>query len=156
MACSGIERGVSEYDYAGWVRNRPVEVVKGLKVDLPIPAHAEIVLEGEFIPPGPESRIEGPFGEWWGYYGGKAKLKPIVKVKAVSHRNDPIIMGGPPLLPVDHDFARGIINAAELWNDLDNHFPGIKGVWLSPEARVGTMVIVSVDQQFPGHAKHVA
>ncbi|MBI4331313.1 MAG: UbiD family decarboxylase [Chloroflexi bacterium] len=157
MACSGIPRGVSEYDYAGWVRNRPVEVVRGLKTGLPIPAGAEIALEGEYISPEvDEGRIEGPFGEWWGYYGGKPRLKPIVRVKAVYHRDHPIIMGGPPLLPIDQDYARGIINGAEMWNDLDRHFPGIKGVWLTPEARIGTMCVVSVEQQFPGHARHVA
>ncbi|MBI4331309.1 MAG: UbiD family decarboxylase [Chloroflexi bacterium] len=155
-ACSGIPRGLSEYDYAGWVRNRPVRVTKGVTVDLPIPADAEIVLEGEFLPPEVDSRTEGPFGEWWGYYGGKPRLKPAVKVKAVLHRNDPIIMGAPPLLPVDHDYARSVINAAEIWGDLDRHFPGVRGVWLSSQARVGAMCIVSIEQQFPGHARHVA
>ncbi len=156
MACSNIPRGISEYDYAGWLTGRPVEVVKGAVIDLPIPAHAEIVLEGEFLPIEKESRIEGPFGEWWGYYGGKASPHPIIKVSAICHQNDPIIVGCPPMLPIDNDYARYIIDSSELWLDLDNHFPGVKGVWLAPEGRGGPMCIVSVAQQFPGHARHVA
>ncbi|MBI4331886.1 MAG: UbiD family decarboxylase [Chloroflexi bacterium] len=156
MACSNIQRGVSEYDYAGWLAGEPVEVVKGAAVDLPIPAHAEIVIEGEFISPEVETRVEGPFGEWWGYYGGKASPHPIIRVKAICHQKDPIIVGCPPMLPIDNDLARLIIDGAELWNDLDRHYPGIKGVWLAPEGRGGPMCIVSVQQQFPGHARHVA
>ncbi|MBI4333176.1 MAG: UbiD family decarboxylase [Chloroflexi bacterium] len=156
MACSALPRGVGEYDYAGWLTGSPVEVVKGAAVDLPLPAHAEIVIEGEFLPPDVETAMEGPFGEWWGYYGGKASPHPVIRVKAICHRKDPILLGCPPMLPIDNDYVRYIVNSAELWNDLDKHYPGIKGVWLCPEARGAPMCIVSVQQQFPGHARHVA
>lgn len=156
MSGSSIPRQVSEYDYAGGVTGKPVEVVKGAAVDLPIPAHAEIVIEGEFVPPEVETRIEGPFGEWWGYYAGKGSPHPVIRVKAVCHRNNPILMGAPPMLPFDNERIRYLTNSAELWNDLDKHFPGIRGVWLMPEARGAPICVVSVAQQFPGHARHVA
>ncbi len=57
-----IPWGVSEYDYAGGLNNKPFEVTSGVTTDLPIPARAEIVLEGEVVPPGVETRVEGPFG----------------------------------------------------------------------------------------------
>ena len=50
------------------MRGQPVEVIEGPLTGLPIPAHAEIVIEGEMPPPEVESRDEGPFGEWPGYY----------------------------------------------------------------------------------------
>ncbi len=62
-ASLGLPWGVSEYDFAGHVAGKPFEVVAGEHTGLPIPAHAEIVLEGEMPPPDVESRPEGPFGE---------------------------------------------------------------------------------------------
>ena len=63
--------GLSEYDYAGGFKGEPIEVVKGRHTGLPIPAHAEIVLEGEAVPG--EMQEEGPFGEWTGYYASSAR-----------------------------------------------------------------------------------
>ena len=64
--------GMSEFDFTGGLMGEPVEVIQGKYTDLPIPARAEIVLEGEVLA---EERLpEGPFGEWNGYYaGGKRK-----------------------------------------------------------------------------------
>ena len=88
--------GVSEYDYVGGLRNKPVEVIKGKTTDLLIPAWAEIVLEGELLPPGTDDRLEGPFGEYTGYYASGARDESAFKVNCVMHRNDPIITGHPP------------------------------------------------------------
>jgi UbiD family decarboxylase len=59
--------GVSEYDLAGALRGEPVEVMPAPRTGLPIPAHAEVVVEGEMPPVEEESALEGPFGEWTGY-----------------------------------------------------------------------------------------
>jgi len=67
--------GVSEYDYSGGILGEPIEVIAGPSSGLPIPAHAEIVIEGECLPG--ELTDEGPFGEWHGYY---ANLGPCSKV----------------------------------------------------------------------------
>ena len=76
-------KGESEYDFAGWVKGQPIEVTKGEYTGLPIPAGAEIVLEGE-IPPPPkmERRTDGPFGEWRRTYN--ASYHPVMEVKSVS------------------------------------------------------------------------
>ena len=63
--------GVSELDRAGGMLGRPLEVIKGPLTGLPIPAHAEVVIEGEMPPPEVETHLEGPFGEWPGYYTGR-------------------------------------------------------------------------------------
>ena len=62
----GVPHGVSEFAYAGGLRGEPMRVIKGPLTGLPIPADAEIVLEGEVSPT--EKSIEGRFGEWSGYY----------------------------------------------------------------------------------------
>ena len=100
--------GHCEYDYAGWLRGAPVEVTKGLYTDLPIPATAEAVLEGEILPPKTGVAIEGPFGEMGGYYGD-ASAASLIKIHAVLHRDDPIIMGSPPF----PNTARNLFGAAQ-------------------------------------------
>lgn len=152
-----IPWGMGEYDYAGSFRNRPVEVVRGETVDLPIPATAEIVLEGEYVSPNIETRVEGPFGEWEGYYSGGASPHPVFRVKAITHRNNPILFGAPPLIgPYDMQWGKSIVRSAALWEELDRHVPGVKGVWFSDEARVRIMAVISLRQQYPGHAKQAA
>ncbi|MDP2645722.1 MAG: UbiD family decarboxylase [Desulfobacterales bacterium] len=153
-----IPAGMSEYEYAGWLRGRPVEVVKGPVTGLPLPARAEIVLEGELLPPGVEDLQEGPFGEWTGYYASGVKPEPAFRVKAVLHRNDPIILGEPPLLPtIDHfSFGKHIMRAAVIWDELDKQVPEVKGVWTMEGVGPMHMHVVSIKQRYGGHAKQAA
>lgn len=153
-----IPGGISEYDYTGWLRGRPTEIVKGPTTGLPLPATAEIVLEGELTPPGTETRQEGPFGEWTGYYASGIKPEPAFKVKAVLHRNDPIIMGAPPLLPFLDGFSFGkhIMRAAVIWDELDKQVPGVMGVWTVGDVGAMHMHVISIEQKYGGHAKQTA
>jgi 4-hydroxy-3-polyprenylbenzoate decarboxylase len=98
--------GVSELDVAGYIHGEPVPVLYGEFTKLPIPADAEIAIEG-FIPSSAETMVpEGPFGEWTGYYAHGRRPETIIEVKAVYYRNDPIILGAPPARPVGgHWFA---------------------------------------------------
>ncbi|MBI2952988.1 MAG: UbiD family decarboxylase [Chloroflexi bacterium] len=156
-AHSAIPLGVDEFEYAGWLRGKPIEVIKGEITGLPIPAAAEIVFEGELLPPGTETVEEGPFGEWTGYYASGSRHEPIFKVKSVMHRNDPIILGAPPQFGTyDYWFGKNAIRAAIIWNELDKNVPGVKGVWVPTEARGPLMVIVSLEQKYAGHAKQAA
>jgi UbiD family decarboxylase len=151
---SPVPINVSELDYAGWMKGGPVEVVKGETVDLPIPAKAEIVLEGELFPPEIEPVMEGPFGEWEGYYSGIKCPHPRVKVTAILHRNNPIILGVPPLVGNNDDYSFATFeHSAHLWDELDKQIPGVKGVYFVPAARRRPMICVSLKQMYPGHAK---
>jgi 4-hydroxy-3-polyprenylbenzoate decarboxylase len=98
-----------------------VEVIEGELTGLPVPATAEIVLEGECIKG--EERTEGPFGEWTGYYGSSARPEPVVKIQSVMYRDDPIILG----------YARkwrAPLKAALVWDDLEKAgVPDVRGVW---------------------------
>ena len=149
--------GMSEYDYAGWIRNEPIKVVRGEITGLPIPATGEIALEGEIISPEIETRMEGTFGEWEGYYGGGMRPDPVIKVQSILHRNDPILNGAPPLVgPFDLQMGMPLTRSAILWDILDRSIQGIKGVWFIPDGRVGAMPVISIQQQYPGHAKQAA
>ena len=79
-AGTNLSWGVPEYGFSGWMRGTPVEVTKGAATDLPIPATAEVVLEGEMLAPETGTDIEGPFGEFSGYYGGGARPAPITTI----------------------------------------------------------------------------
>jgi 4-hydroxy-3-polyprenylbenzoate decarboxylase len=88
-AASSIPHGVSEVDIAGGIRGEPVELVECETVDLAVPATAEIVIEGEIRPQ--ERMDEGPFGEYTGYMTPHPLPRPVIHVKAVTHRNNPIL-----------------------------------------------------------------
>ncbi|OLO25218.1 hypothetical protein BTR23_25200 [Alkalihalophilus pseudofirmus] len=79
--------GVSEYDVAGGIMGKPVELVPCETIDLEVPHNAEIVLEGEIDLT--ELEEEGPFGEASGYMGPRG-LSPYMKIKAITHRKNPV------------------------------------------------------------------
>jgi UbiD family decarboxylase len=149
-----VPAGISEYDYTGGLRKKPVEVTRGVTTDLLIPATAEIVLEGEMIQN--ETIAEGPFGEWTGYYASGTRPEPIFKVNAILHRNSPILQGNPPLRSPYFALAHNLRRSASAWVELDKQIPGIKGVWLLDDAAFNMMVVVSVEQMYPGHAMQAA
>jgi 4-hydroxy-3-polyprenylbenzoate decarboxylase len=152
----GIPWGVSEYDFAGGFRGEPVQVTRGVSTDLPIPATAEIVLEGEMVPPDVETREEGPFGEWPGYYAAGIRSMPAIRVTSILHRHNPIIQGNPPSrLPSVWSLGRHLQKAAGLWNELDRQIPGVRGVWMVEEASVHSILVIALKQSYPGHAKQV-
>ncbi|HLI28336.1 MAG TPA: UbiD family decarboxylase [Chloroflexota bacterium] len=150
-----VEYGKNEYDVAGAIRRAPLEVLHAPSTGLPVPAHAEIVLEGE-IPPS-ETHPEGPFGEWTGYYASGSKTEPVIRVRAVLHRDDPIVLGClPGMPPNDNTYFRSPLRAALIWDALERAgVPGIVGVW-SHEAGGGRLLnIIAIRQLYPGHAKQV-
>ena len=72
---------------AGFIRNKPVEMVKCKTVDIEVPAHAEIILEGYVEPD--ELREEGPFGDHTGYYTLE-ELDPVFHVTAITTKKNPV------------------------------------------------------------------
>lgn len=152
-AVSNISRRVSEYDWVGGVRGEPIEVVGGGETGLPIPARAEIALEGEILP---ELREEGPYGEFTGYYSSTSRPQPIARITTIYHRNDPIILGTPPLRPPsDTSYVPLYTRPALIWNALEaTGLAGVKGVWA--HGGVGLIIALAIEQRYPGHAKQAA
>lgn len=120
-----------------------------------IPATAEIVLEGEIPPPQVETRVEGPFGKYTGYYAHGAREEPVFKVKSILYRNDPIILGVPPLGGRDA-LDRNVRRAAKIWEELDRHIPNVKGVWMHFEAVHAPIIAISIKQSYVGQAEQAA
>lgn len=89
VAAASPPYGVNEVDVAGGLRKEPVSLVKCETVDLMVPATSEIVFEGEILPH--ERKEEGPFGEYPGYQLSERAPRPVYHVKAITHRNDPIL-----------------------------------------------------------------
>ena len=148
--------GLSEYDYAGGFKGEPIEIIKGEHTGLPFPARAEIVLEGEALPG--DMQQEGPFGEWTGYYASSARPEPVIQVKNVYYRNDPILCcARPGRPPSDYSFSKCVVKSAMIWDELEKAgVPNVMGVWCH-EAGGGRMFnIVSIKQSYAGHARQAA
>lgn len=156
---SGIQWGESEYDFACWLRGEPIAVTRGVVTDLPIPATAEIVIEGE-IPPirDIQPTTEGPFGEWDGYYADTTTgVVPVMTVKSMLYRDKPIILGQPTFKPpIPYHFAIPLL-AAQIWESLERAgISGVTGVWIPGNCDMPLMIFISIQQSYPGHAKQVA
>jgi len=146
----------SEYEFAGWIQGAPIPVVRGVVTGLPLPANGEVVLEGE-IPPLPPEQLpkEGPFGEWPGYYtDATVGDVPLMTVKRVYYRNDPIILGAPPLKP-PNSYLPIPLGAITLWEQLERAgVPDIKGVWgFVYGGQPGPFTVIAIKQRYTGHAK---
>jgi 4-hydroxy-3-polyprenylbenzoate decarboxylase len=147
----------NEYDVAGGIQGQPVQVVRGEITGLPIPAAAEVVVEG-FVDPN-AVRGEGPLGEFTGYYGRPAGTAPLLRVEALHLRRDPIHTAAMAAeYPVcEQALFIALSRAARLWDDLERlGVPGIRGIYAHPAAASGFgLVAVSVEQRYAGHAAQV-
>jgi UbiD family decarboxylase len=153
---SGIEVpfGMCEYNYIGAILGAPVAVVRGELTGLPIPAAAEIVLEG-WAHPG-ALRTEGPFGEFHGYYpGGRDHQAPVVTVERVYYRNDPILVGSPPAKPPnDYSYSKAVMRSALLFDALlAAGVPDVQAVWAHEIGGARMFNVVAIKQRYAGHAK---
>ncbi len=156
VAAGNIPATTSEYDVAGSLAGHPMEVVQARTVDLPVPARAEIVIEG-FVDPTADWRTEGPFGEYPGYYGEVPDPSPVMRVTAVTHREDPIFQASLEGHPVNETHVIGaMMKAGTLWNAFEyNGVPGVKDIACLPESSGGHLV-VSIKPTVPAHADWVA
>jgi UbiD family decarboxylase len=151
-----INYGVSEFAYAAGHRGKPFDMIKSELHGLPIPAHGEIVLEGEII--ADDMRPEGPFGEWTGYYASSVRPDPVVHVKRVYYRNNPIItMARPGRPPSDYTMSKSVIKSALIWDQVEAAgLPGVQGVWCHQNGGGRLFNVISIKQAYPGHSKQAA
>jgi 4-hydroxy-3-polyprenylbenzoate decarboxylase len=150
----GIPWGMGEYDFLGGLLGAPIPIVKSEGTGLPMPANAELVLEGFAPPPEKVSRPEGPFGEWPGYYTSGTIDRPVVRVSAIYHRDDPIITGDPPLKTYLNTDIYMHIRAANIWSSMERAgIPDVRGVWFPKQGRF--VVAVAIRQRYSGHARQV-
>ncbi len=148
-----VPPGRSELDWMGGMRGGPAEVLRGKYTDLPIPANSEIALEGRFRCD--ETRMEGPFGEWPGYYAGGKLEEPLFEIKRILFRNNPILTCAASNKPPHaHLYERAFIRSAGLWDGLEKAgVPEIAGVWVHESGAGRTFNVVSIHQKYYGHSR---
>ena len=145
--------GMFEIDVVGGLRGRPMKMVKGKVTGLPFPADAEIVLEGYVSPD--KRVVEGPFGEWTGHYAGGAKHCTVLDIKAIYHRNDPILLGVPPMGGGPDEMARyrAVMRSATIKQNMTNAgVPGVTQVWCHEIGGARMFHGIAIKQRYPGHA----
>ncbi len=142
-----------EYEFIGGLSEEPVEVIEGEFSGLPIPALSEIAIEGEAS--FDDQLIEGPFGEFTGYYGSGSRKEPTIKVKKLMYRDNPIILGSPPVKPPSEtNRVSAIVESGIIWDEMEKAgVPDIKGVWCCPEAAGRFFTVIAIKQRYPGHAR---
>ena len=140
--------GVNEYALAAELAGRPVEVYPGQCAALPVPAAAEVVIEGRILPG--ERRPEGPFGEVLGYYVPEGP-NHVMAVDTVSYRREAIFHS--LLCGSREDLALlEAVNAARVYRDLSRRLSGIVDVSCAPAFMNTT---VQIRPQYAGHARDV-
>lgn len=156
ISSNRVPWGVSEYDYAGFWMKEPLQVIKGPTTGLPIPAYSEIAIEGEILPLDKISMMEGPFTEFTGHYSPEGP-EAVCKVSRIMHRNDPILLAVITYLgPGVPTWTRGPMISAQIWGELDKIITGVRGVWALDEFGLERCLVISLQQQYPGHAKQAA
>ncbi len=145
---------ISEYEIAGGLRKSPVKLVDCETVDLKVPALSQLIIEGE-IPPD-EKRLEGPFGEWTGYYGGEPEERPVIKVKCITHKKDPIFRGAYLSTPPCENHTLWALTKSAMIKQylMDSGFSGIKNVYLHPNTGA-TLIAIAIEQLYPQHGRDV-
>ncbi len=151
-ATAPLPPGIDEFLFAGFLRGAPIELAKCATVDLEVPAHAEIVLEG-YVEHG-ELRREGPFGDHTGYYS-LADEYPVFHLTAMSHRRDAVypatIVGRPPM----EDAYFGKATERLFLPLLRFIHPEIVDMDLPIEGVFHDCAILSIKKSYPGQAQKV-
>jgi 4-hydroxybenzoate decarboxylase len=148
-----LEYDQDEYEMAGALRKEPVEIIRAETSDLMVPAGAEIIIEGEIIPR--RRSVEGPFGEFTGYYASTMRQAEI-RIKAITRRKDPIffenLYTGKPWTELD--IFQGPITSATVGKQLKAMAPEVVSV--NANYAHGYGVIISTRSRLAGYGKIVA
>jgi 4-hydroxy-3-polyprenylbenzoate decarboxylase len=151
-AVTPVPETMSEYQFAGFIRGRGVELVDCKTVPLKVPAAAEIVLEGHVLLD--RSEDEGPYGDHTGYYNSVEKF-PVFEISAITMRKDPIYLSTFTGRPPDEPSVMGAALNDVFVPLLRQQFPEIRDFYLPPEACSYRVAVVSIRKAYPGHAKRI-
>lgn len=151
-AVTPVPDTLSEYQFAGLLRGRKVELVDCVTVPLKVPAEAEIVLEGHVSLD--DYGDEGPYGDHTGYYNAVERF-PVFTVSAITMRRQPIYLSTFTGRPPDEPSILGEALNEVFVPLLIQQFPEIVDFWLPPEGCSYRIAVVSMRKAYPGHAKRV-
>jgi UbiD family decarboxylase len=142
--------GDDEFEIAGAMLGAPLELVKCRTVDLEVPAHAEIVIEGRLIPDQPIE--EGPVSEFPGFY---VRYGPglAVEASAITHRHDPILQVILPGYASEHCLLGAVAIGATLTRDLQRSMPAVRRVFITPGGMGRLHAVISMHRPALGEGK---
>lgn len=151
-ATAPLPKDIDELIFAGFLRKKPVDLVRCKTIDMEVPADAEIVLEGYVDPE--ESRLEGPFGDHTGYYSLSGEY-PVFHVTCITQRKNAIypttIVGQPP----QEDCYLALATERIFLPLLKFQLPEVVDMHLPMEGVFHNCVLVSIKKSFPGHARKI-
>lgn len=151
-AVTPVPDTLSEYAFAGLLRQSRTEVIKALSCELDVPASAEIVLEG-YLEPG-EMAPEGPYGDHTGYYNEVEEF-PVFTITHMTMRKDAIYHSTYTGRPPDEPAMLGVALNEVFVPLLRKQFPEIVDFYLPPEGCSYRLAVVTIKKRYPGHAKRV-
>jgi 4-hydroxy-3-polyprenylbenzoate decarboxylase len=151
-AVTPIPDTLSEYAFAGLLRGNKTELVQCLTHNLQVPASAEIVLEGYLYPN--ETAAEGPFGDHTGYYN-EVETFPVFTIERITQRKNAIYHTTYTGRPPDEPAILGLALNEVFVPLLQKQFPEIVDFYLPPEGCSYRMAVVTINKQYPGHAKRI-
>ncbi|MFD1623753.1 UbiD family decarboxylase [Azospirillum griseum] len=151
-AVTPVPDTLSEYQFAGLLRGKKVELVDCKTIPLKVPAQAEIILEGHVSLD--EYADEGPYGDHTGYYNSVESF-PVFTVTAMTMRRNPIYLSTFTGRPPDEPSVLGEALNEVFIPLLIQQFPEIVDFWLPPEGCSYRIAVVSMKKAYPGHAKRV-
>ena len=151
-AVTPVPDTLSEYQFAGLMRGKKLDLVDCKTVPLKVPAEAEIVLEGHVSLD--EYADEGPYGDHTGYYNSVEKF-PVFTITAITQRRNPIYLSTFTGRPPDEPSVLGEALNEVFIPLLQQQFPEIVDFWLPPEGCSYRIAVISMKKAYPGHAKRV-
>ena len=151
-ASAPLPPDIDEFMLSGFIRSKPVDLVKCKSIDIMVPAHSEIVLEGEVDLN--DYRDEGPFGDHTGYYSPIAKY-PTFKLKKVTMKKKPLFPVITVGRPIKEDYFLGKASERFMLPALKKITSEIIDVNMPAEGIFHNFIIVSINKKYPGQAKKI-
>jgi 4-hydroxy-3-polyprenylbenzoate decarboxylase len=152
-AIAPLPDNLSEYQFAGILGSRSLRITKALTQDLMVPAEADIVIEGYCIPG--ETRLEGPFGDHFGFYSLTGQY-PVMHVTAITARKDAVLPATIVGLPPMEDGYLGEAIGRQFSPVLQFQHRDVKSVHLPLETGFHNLAIVAAKQRYPRQARKTA
>ena len=151
-ASAPLPPDVDEFILSGFIRSKPVKLVKCKSIPIEVPANSEIILEGEVDLN--DYRIEGPFGDHTGYYSPQAEY-PTFKLKKITMKKNPIFPVITVGKPVKEDYFLGKASERLMLPALKKISSEITDINMPAEGIFHNFIIVAIKKKYPGQAKKV-
>ncbi len=139
-----------EYAVIGGMMGEPLRLIKAKTVPIPVPADAEMIIEGQILPH--VRRTEGPFGEFTGHAVSQDE-RPVIEVTAITHRKNYIFQDVHAGY-TEHKLMGAVPREAALIKAVRQTVPTVKNVCMPVSGNCRFHAYISVAKRAPGQAKN--